>query len=315
MDFKSFFFVLLFLFANQTTAGREHDDFPKDDYKTFFKDLNEALGLEQLLDTIGFYFRTYIRIGQAYTWQKFNNDWKDLQTSPSVFKLFHFIHKLFWVAISQTGVKLIHAMRDGQVFLLHFLKKKCDKTLDKNSALHPWNVLMEQNEQSVSFLVFVYGLMISLILIKILSWWNFMVYLAFGFLVYSFGGPYMVFKWLLTITALVWFIFDFVLTYPFQTAIAILTLYGMVHITWLLRSIVNLIFGRSDTPPPTPRHYRDYPDASPPRDRHRAEGEFTELTNRIDGMERRTELLNDRLDQLSRSMERVLQNMGDEDSD
>ena len=88
----------------------------------------------------------------------------------------------------------------------------------------------------------------------------------------------------------------------------------MVHITWILRSILNLIFGRSDTPPPA-RHYRDYPDASPPRARSWADGEFTALTNRIDGMERRTDLLNDRLEQLSRSMERVLQNMGDEDSD
>ena len=56
--------------------------------------------------------------------------------------------------------------------------------------------MMDKNEQHVSFLVFIYGLMTSLVLVKILSWWNFMVYLSVGFLVYSFGGPYMVFKWL-----------------------------------------------------------------------------------------------------------------------
>ena len=75
------------------------------------------------------------------------------------------------------------------------------------AAFHPWNVMMEQNEQSVSFLVFVYSLMISLILIKLLSWWNFMVYLAFGFLIYSFGGPYMVFKWYVVLLA--YYKFDF----------------------------------------------------------------------------------------------------------
>lgn len=57
MEFKIVLCVaFLVLCTNPTTAGK-HDEFPKDDYKTFFKDLNEALGLEQLLDTIGFYFR------------------------------------------------------------------------------------------------------------------------------------------------------------------------------------------------------------------------------------------------------------------
>jgi len=75
--------------------------------------------------------------------------------------------------------------------------------------LHPWNVMMDKNEQHVSFLVFVYGLMTSLVLIKILSWWNFMVYLAFGFLIYSFGGPYLVFKWLVISSSIVELPHDF----------------------------------------------------------------------------------------------------------
>lgn len=65
-----------------------------------------------------------------------------------------------------------------------------------SAALHPWNMMMEKDEQHISFLVFVYGLALSLILIKLLSWWNFMVYLAICFLIYSFGGAQMVMKWL-----------------------------------------------------------------------------------------------------------------------
>ena len=124
------FLLLILLFPISSCAGE--DAFPKDDYKTFFKDLNEALGLEQLLDSIGFYFQTYIRIGQAYTWKKFDQDWKDLKTNLSFFKVFHFVHKMFWVCTAQTCVRLISSAHNGQIFLLRFLKSKCDKHLGKD---------------------------------------------------------------------------------------------------------------------------------------------------------------------------------------
>jgi len=58
-------FLLVFVPVCSGVRGTQ-DEFPREDYKTFFKDLNEALGLEQILDSIGFYFRTYIRIGLFY---------------------------------------------------------------------------------------------------------------------------------------------------------------------------------------------------------------------------------------------------------
>lgn len=122
--------LLLVLFVVSSFARK--DEFPKNDYKTFFKDLNEALGLEQLLDSIGFYFRTYIRIGQAYTWKKFEQDWKDLKINFSISKAFNLIHKLLWVSISQIGVRIINTAYNGQIFLWRFLENKCDKYLGRD---------------------------------------------------------------------------------------------------------------------------------------------------------------------------------------
>ena len=63
----SYIALFTLVFISGCSFGHDiHDEFPKDDYKTFFKDLNEALGLERVLDTTGSYFRSHIRIGLFY---------------------------------------------------------------------------------------------------------------------------------------------------------------------------------------------------------------------------------------------------------
>ena len=118
----------------------------------------------------------------------------------------------------------------------------------------------------------------------------------------------------MTVTALAWFVFDLVTNYPFQTAIVILSLNVLSSINWIL----SKFFGRapnSHQPLPPRRQYYDNRDGTPPRNGapyQQTGGELNALTNRIDGMERRTDLLNDKLEELSRTMERVLQNMDDD---
>lgn len=129
MDIKK---LLLLIVLVPLVSSAKSDEFPKDDYKTLFKDLNEALGLEQIFDSIGLYFRTYVRIGQSYTSDKFNRDMKDLKNELTLAKVSRLIHKMFWVGISQTGVRLINSAHHGQIFLLRFLKGKCDKHLGKD---------------------------------------------------------------------------------------------------------------------------------------------------------------------------------------
>ena len=118
----------------------------------------------------------------------------------------------------------------------------------------------------------------------------------------------------MTITALAWFVFDLVTNYPFQTAIVILSLYMLSSINWVL----SKFFGRTPNapqPPPPRRQYYDNRDGAPMRNGapyQQTGGELNALTNRIDGMERRTDLLNNKLEELSRTMERVLENMDDD---
>jgi len=73
-----------------------------------------------------------IILGQACTWKKFNSDWKDLKSKPTPIKVIRFIHKMFWVAIAQSGVRAIQFMSNAQAFLLRFLREKCDKHLGRN---------------------------------------------------------------------------------------------------------------------------------------------------------------------------------------
>lgn len=311
--------VFIFLVALVTTVQSE-TEYTRNDYKHFFKDLGEALGIEKILDTVGLYFRTWIRIGQSYNWKKFDNDIAYLQKDLNLKKAFYFIHKMWWVGVAQCSVRAIEFCSQSQRILLRFLKEKCDHFLGREAALHPWNVMMQQNQQHISFLIFVYSLALSLIAIKLLSWWNFMVYLAFWFLVYSFGGPYTVFKGLLTVTAFVWFIGDLVLTYPFHAAVGIFTLFGMRYVWWFTTSLFGLFLpvrdsDHADGAPPSPSTnlnggYR------PRENRYRNENrDISILTSRIDGMERKTDILTDRLEQLSRAMDRFGQNVSEDELD
>ena len=106
-----------------------------------------------------------------------------------------------------------------------------------------------------------------------------------------------------------WFIFDLVINYPFQTAVVILTLYAFSYLSSTVSRIFGFIFGGW-------RNGGDYKDA-PPRPAevavvHRHD-DINALTGRINGMERRTDLLNKRVESMCITLDRVLQNMAHED--
>ena len=116
-----------------------------------------------------------------------------------------------------------------------------------------------------------------------------------------------------------WFIFDLVINYPFQTAIVILSLYLLSSLNWIVSKFLQLVFGRTPNEALPARRQAFYdnidfhngaPNRSPP---HQKGTEFNALTKRINGMERRTDLLNEKIEQLAQSMESVLQNMDDDD--
>ena len=113
----------------------------------------------------------------------------------------------------------------------------------------------------------------------------------------------------MTVIGFGWFIFDLVINYPFQTALVILSLCVLSSIRWIFAKFLQLVFGR--TPAPAGRDFYDAPARPANMAGLGARGEFNALTSRIDGMERRTDMLNEKLDQLASSMERVLENMDD----
>lgn len=120
---------------------------------------------------------------------------------------------------------------------------------------------------------------------------------------------------LLCITAAFWFVFDTVIRYPFQAAVFILTLY-VLRLVWNMlptfhrnRPVDNRDAGmHASYSAQTQRQTGRNTDDMHQRD-------FRFLTSRIDGMEEKTNLLCDRLERLSRSVDQLTRSMSDEEGE
>ena len=111
---------------------------------------------------------------------------------------------------------------------------------------------------------------------------------------------------MLCFASLVWFLFDIVVQYPLQTAIIIISLYVVSYLWRFLPS-----HRRSDSSCTI-----DYADSSIRSSNSRLSNirsenkslpqkDFRALTSRIDGMERKTDILNDRLERLCLAFDRM----------
>ena len=71
-----------------------------------------------------------------------------------------------------------------------------------SAPLHPWNII-KQDKETISFVIFVYAVALSLILIRLCSFWNFVSFAAVGYTSYVLGGPKFCFRWYEANTSLV----------------------------------------------------------------------------------------------------------------
>lgn len=284
-------------------------NFINNDFARIISDINEYLGLKSIFTEISTRLKITIIEARRYTREEFDTDWKQLRDNPGLRNFIHFVRKVTWPAVVLPCIKIIDTTGTAQLFFLKFLKKKCDIYIGKNALLHPWNMLMEQNKQQLSMVVFAYFMALSFVFLKILSWWNFMVYLACVFLAYSFGGQYLVFKWLLTVTGVIWFVVDLLLKYPLQVAILIIVVFILSYVKgfFLLPFIDNTV--------PSPRRNsreRMHNGRESTADKQHIQRDFHVLTSRLDGMEIKTDVLADKLEQLTKSMEKL---MSDDEGD
>jgi len=262
---------------------------PKNEFLTILNDIYEKLGMKEVSQNLNNYLKKSVREGQRYTSTNFETDWNNLKENPA--SVISFVRKVTWPAIVHSSMKIMEIITAMQEFLLRFMKYKCDEYLGKDALFHPWNILNDKDTQNVSFIVFAYAVAISLILVRLLSWWNFMVFVALSFLLYSFGGPYLVFKWLLCITGAVWYLFDVTLKYPYQVAVAIIAIFLLSYV----KGVFAFTASGEERPPPWKVEKRF----------QTIDREYNSLTNRLDSMEEKTNLLNRKLDTLSKSMERL----------
>jgi len=101
--------------------------------------------------------------------------------------------------------------------------------------------------------------------------------------------------------------FDLIINYPFQTAVVILTLYALSYVSPIASRLYGLVFGGR-------RNGGDDQDAPRPAavavvHKH---DDINALQGRINGVERRTDMLNDRVENMGRAIDRLLQTMAHE---
>jgi len=310
---------------HSTSGDNNNNNFPKDDFAKFFRDVRKSLGLDsQSLNHWNRYFTKIFYEGQVYTWRQFERDYAKVKENPSPSSVLGLIRKSWWPAVVHGCSRIVTFFTDMQQFLLKFLERKCDKHIGRNNQFHPWNILKTQDATNISFLVFVYMLALSFILIKLLSVWNFSVYLATTGLLYYNGGPKLLFNCLLTVTALAWFLLDLILRNPLQAALLIVVTYALS----MVRNYIASSASRRNNRQRTASNDNVNDARQKQHQRRRSSGrdsisssappgpdrdEFNLLTERIEGMEMRTNLLCSKLDKLSKTIERVVPDDDDDD--
>ena len=240
MKFPATFLLVMILLVvaycnNNEKRAEDEDDLPPLPDNEFFKfvtSLNQKLGLEQVFAKVGKAMTRHIREAQSLSAKEFQRDWAKVKESPTFWNIVYFLTKWTWPGMVQGCVRVIKETSLIQKGILNNLEKKCDRYLGKDATVHPFNVKKYLNSAQFSFFVFSYALVFSLLVLKLMTWWNFAVYLALGFLIYHLGGLNLVLKSLLTLTGLVWFIFDVILAYPLPSAVGIVVIYIINKFVW-----------------------------------------------------------------------------------
>lgn len=108
---------------------------------------------------------------------------------------------------------------------------------------------------------------------------------------------------------MIWFVVDLLLKYPLQIAILIIVVFILSYVKgfFLLPFIDNTV--------PSPRRNsreRMHNGRESTADKQHIQRDFHVLTSRLDGMEIKTDVLADKLEQLTKSMEKL---MSDDEGD
>lgn len=107
--------------------------------------------------------------------------------------------------------------------------------------------------------------------------------------------------------------FDTVIRYPFQTAVVILALYLLRIVWYMLPGIGGKRAADHRDGVSRSADYRTQSRVVRNGD-ERHQKDFRMLTSRIDGMEEKTNLLSERLEQLYRSVDSLSRSMSDEEN-
>ncbi|XP_065664226.1 uncharacterized protein LOC136086003 [Hydra vulgaris] len=276
MLIKTVYIFGLVVFTTYSFSSEDKNDMPINDFTTIVNDLKRALNLDRAFEVIHQYLKTAIHNGQKHSYQQFKDDWSNLKFHPV--EIAKFIHQSIWAIIVNGSLAIIKVFHYYHSIFLEDLKEKCDIYFRETDPFHPWNVMEQENKQSPLY-VLIYGGIISLVFMKFLSSWNFLLYIAVSFLVYYFGGTPLVFKWILYIIGLLWFAFDIITRYSLYAAIAVVTLY----------------FSRFIMPWKAVDRMPHSSQISPERPQQK---EIKTLQSRLKNMEDKTHLIKERLERL-----------------
>ena len=273
---------------NEYFYSGEQSEFPQNDFLKIFQDTWKKLGADKWLQSFSVAMRDAVQEGQRSDMRTLEIEWKMIQKNPRPQDVFFFALKAVWAFIVHSFIELFKILEWIQVYILRFMRHKCDTYLGKDSPYHPW-ALLDSDPTQVSFLIFVYGLAVSLILMRFLTWFQYSVFLAVSFMAHSFGGPHMVFKWLVFVTGTIWFLFDLLIAYPFHFASVIL----LIFVVRLLR-----VFASKDSldSPRAVSHQPIHPEVA-------KRIELRDLEKRVERFETAERLLSDRVDRLVEALE------------
>eukprot|EP00112_Aurelia_sp_Birch-Aquarium-sp1_P013446 Seg2853.3 transcript_id=Seg2853.3/GoldUCD/mRNA.D3Y31 product="hypothetical protein" protein_id=Seg2853.3/GoldUCD/D3Y31 len=221
---------LIVVLSREILASQEwsYEKYHKDSGNPF-QNVLRNLGLEKTANTISLSVRDSFQ--KAFDYNDFERDWNTLKSEPiNPFVIGAFLQNTTLPVIVRSSIEVNKAWRKAYHIVMGFTRAKCDKVLGAEAPLHPWNII-KQDKETVSFVVFVYAVSLSLILIKICSLWNFIGLLTTGYLVFIFGGPHFCFRWLIFMTGVCWFLFEMILAYPIHAAAVFLALFFWPYIS------------------------------------------------------------------------------------
>ncbi|XP_065054374.1 uncharacterized protein LOC135683130 [Rhopilema esculentum] len=202
-----------------------------------WEDALKKLGVEETLDLL----RSSIQKSwqRAIRYDEFTRDWKNLKSQPlNPFVIISFIKNTTLPAVCRASLHVKEGWLIIDRHIMAFTRKKCGNLLGEGAPWHPWNII-KQDKETISFVIFVYAVALSLILIRLCSFWNFVSFGAVGYTSYILGGPKFCFRWLVLMTGAFWYVFEIVLTYPLQSALVIIAWCFWSYIVSLLKGVTG----------------------------------------------------------------------------